>query len=242
MPRRVLVSREASTIDSVLGANLVAWFRADQGLSLTSTDVDSWADITGNCTLSPSTPELFTYEATGFNGEPSIVTDGAGLSGLSGTLTSTISSGSRPYMWLVAQYTDLTNAYLASLHSTGDTRWMSIGEFDGDWEGCWNAAGSTGFSSFSSSTSDTNRHLFEIGFPAGATNAIRVSGVASNGSTGTAPDAAMTTIRVNNMNASTTSQPHAEFRIAELIVSDSIPSSGQLASILGLLEARYGTL
>lgn len=231
----------ANDIDDVLGSDLAAWFRADQGLTLTGSDVDSFADITGNVTLTPQIGGLlFQYEASGFNGQPSIVTSGG--AGLSGVMSSPLLASSRPYVWIVAQYTSLTDAYLLSVHSTGDTRWVALGEYVGDWEGAHNAVGGSSWTSFASSTSDTNRHLFEGGFTVGGTDAFVVSDVGTSSPETAAPDANLTTIRLNNMNGTITGVAIANFRGAEIIVSRAIPTSGQRADIIAILEDRYGSL
>lgn len=244
-PRRMVNQAWMPTpdsIDDVFGSDLAYWFRADQGLTLSGTDVNSWADITGNCTLSPQAASKFTYEATGFNSLPSIVTTGGLGAGLTGTLSSTLASGTRPYVWLVGQFTSLTSAYMLSVHSSGDTRWIALGEFSGDWESARNSTGSNQFTSFTSSVSDTSRHLFEGGFTFGGLESLVVSNVATSNPDTAAIDTALNTVRLNNLNGTITSVAIANFRVAEIIGSRSLPTGVQRAQVISLLQSRYGTL
>lgn len=66
---------------TIFGANLVAWYKADVGLTLAGSAVTGWADQSGNSrnlTVYSGGP---TYSATGFNGGPGVVLDNPNMDG-----------------------------------------------------------------------------------------------------------------------------------------------------------------
>lgn len=74
-----LITDEDEWTPASLGADLVAWYKADAGLTLSGTDVTSWADQSGNgVTLTPSGTGVITYNATGFNSLPTLEFPGGG--------------------------------------------------------------------------------------------------------------------------------------------------------------------
>ena len=223
-----------------LGADLLAWYRADKGVTLNGSTVSAWADQSGNGlsitqAVAANQP---TYEATGLNGLPSIYFDGndwlsrAHLTQLDGATGMVLAMSVQPYSrataWAAAGMRNSSDGFiLDNISATPGTGWR------------FSQPGGGGFGQAASYTDTTTTPAVISGRFASSTNEVwknnvRVASTATTGSTVVANTQAFVFgARAANFFPST-------IRVRELVIAKTALTATQLSSLQVYLAQRAG--
>lgn len=230
-----------SPMELVAVADRNAWYRADQGITLSSGRISSWANLWGNGNLVQATGgNQPLFEAAGLGSQPCSYDDD-GVRKLLATLTSAAPIGSRVYIWMYAQLvTVAASKYLMSFADAAAVVRLSVYTQ----ASTWNMARDEGaiFDTPTLPADDSTAHLFEIGYTASAANYAIISGVqagpaaTSMGTNSTAMD------RLGVHTNAAGSASSAVCRVAEIVISLSEPSAAVKTAMRAYFAARYGAI
>jgi hypothetical protein len=212
--------RYTSELKRIAGANYSNEYRANDPRITIATGVSSWPDYNNNCALTQATGSAQpTFSASSFNSGPGVTGD-ANDDRLIGTLTSTIASGKRPYMMIVFARVSGATQYVAALRDAANTgSWIDLYYLT-----VWgiDRKGSDAQEQKSTAIStDTNRHLIEIGLTASGTNAIVVDGSGTNTTKTTASGTTIDTLELFAI----TNIAKSNVRIAAVLVFSDEPDA-----------------
>lgn len=159
------------TLATILGSTLYKEIRANDPLktldgsnnvsSAHNYGVDSGDASQGTAAARPA------YQATGFNGGPAFVFSPAGSQGLNGTFAASV-NGTRPYVFVVGQYTSATAGYSAGLGGDNANGVYINGAN-------WGVQFNTATTETAGGSDTTTRHLIEWSFD--GTNKLLIDGV-----------------------------------------------------------------
>lgn len=239
----------ATTPATIFGANLVAWYSADTGITLNGSTVSQWNDLSGNSyNLLQSTGAIQpTFSATGYNSKPSV--DPQGGSGVfMATTAGTVAmgGGSVGSLFVVGQMASGTqnngrlvgfigNGQTTDFGSAGSTGWLLR---DGTNNKITTYNGGVGFAANESISLSTNYRLGAI--YDGTNETIYI-----NNSAGT-PVAATITWNspggiIFSSQAYTTGVASWSGPIAEIVVVNSAATSGQRNSLDTYFTGKWGS-
>jgi hypothetical protein len=225
----------------ITGASRLGWWKADTGVTSSSSRISAWSNIWGNGDLAQATGANQPLLATNIFGSlPAVYCDDAAR-GLLGTLTTPLASGTRGYFWAVVKLPAPLNAIvdIARLSNAGNTRFITLSittSGGGNFGGKFNVTGST--TSFNNTAKQNGQHLMELGTTATAVSLqFIVSGVATTtGTTTAAPNANLDTIAVGSTTAS------AVFYLSEWVIMSGEPSTTLKTQMRTYFRSRYTVL
>jgi len=240
----------SSTVDTpktILSDIIHTWLVAERG----DVDLDAhgrvtrWRNRVGSgdpVEVSESTRP--TFMQNGFAGGASCIS-GSGTQMLYGTLTTTIATAARPYVWVVGSWNSPGTGLLEILFRLQTSAEQSAIQIVRKSTGSLFAQGSlTDGVDDISVAEDGNAHLFEYGALETTTGKYVVDGVANNGArTGTTVNP-VTTLCVFGFQRPVVGTPPGSMwggEIAEVVVTKSLPTDAQKTDMREYFESRpYG--
>lgn len=168
------------------------------------------------------------FESTGWNGGPSALADGSDDYLVKSPLNPVIPSGNRPYVFIAYQHVGATaNKNFASISGAAGSTYVR-GIINGaNYQMERSDAGSAATSTIGG-PSDTNRHLFEMGFTAAGTDSFVMDGVTANNARTIAPPVNITLTSMFDFFAGIF---QANGRAAWMLVLSDPPSAGLIAGV-----------
>lgn len=216
----------------------LAWYRADQLVTESSSRVSAWGNIWGNGDLAQgSAGNQPLLEAASIGGKPAIASDDA-LRWMQGTLTTGLASGQRGYIWQLVRpdvyvtgkaYGCLTAAAGASprvrLLTTTGTAWQG------------NVNGSVATSALATGTAV----LFELGWTFSGSGLVVKSGVELNDGNPALPNSTISLVSIfSGGTGGTTLSPTGA--VAEMIISSAVPDYRRKVAMRNYFRTRYGLI
>lgn len=234
----------------ILGGDLIVWYRADAEVTTSGNAVTAWGNQQNADSITQGTAARQpTISANGFSDQACIEFDGANDQ-LTGTLTTPLAQDSRPYIWLVARCDSTVATSRAFLNFTDSITASGPDTILGIFAGlnadnthfCAGASLSDGFEQIAGPERDTDHHLFEYGAQSSTVDKFVVDGVGFDGTLTGGLEIAMGIFEVGALSA-TGFDPLVDMdgAVAEIIVSDSIPTADQIARMRDYFRGRsYG--
>jgi hypothetical protein len=228
---------------SILGSPVKAWLRADLGITI-GTGVSAWADQSGNGShfTQATGAAQPAFEAAGYSGTPCLLFDGVDDVLVNTTLAATLPGGTdtpfslyMPVQVITAATTAIfgagnsgqANPNLQFFYNTVGPAW---GVAKRDSPGVQKVGGG--------GVASTNRVLLELHFNGTTSCVIAVDGVEA---TPFDLDVGLTTLNRLSLGAlvRVTTTSFSNIRVPELVIADTVSSSGHRTAMRAYFAARY---
>jgi len=230
---------------TILGALLFAWYRADSGVTTSSGLVTQWNDKGPNgINLSASGSQRPTFNsasANGFNAQPTITFDGVANTLFNNTTASTFGSNTT-FMYVIARYIAATiNAVAVFITQAGGGGYTII-----------QCSGSSAFGVSYGGTSSTSKAGLSTASPSGIyayvkgtassaeTLGINVANLGEATTTGSTTQPSTGVVQLYLASRANAAGTFANIEIAEVIYANGLPSTSQLNDLYKYANFRYG--
>ena len=228
----------------ITGGARKAWFRADQGITLNGANVSGWSNIWGNGDLSQGTAAAqLRYDATAVGGRPAVTNPSTGNRGLTGTLTSGLTTAARHYAWCMLLPTQAPpgDRYWASAGRTANSAVITAMKSTSG--GVWYAllrGGSLVQGASAVAVAVGEPVLVEVGNTASGTASLVVAGTGVNFADAGAFASTETGLTLFGADGVIASSPVGS--LAEYILMEGEPTAQQRTDMRAYFASRYGEL
>lgn len=238
----MLVVSEIEDPQSILGSDLFAWYAPDRNRDFATvvngadTDITTWRNRKRNGDLVQSTSSLRpVLDSDAINSRRAIASDADDTWMLSATLTNTLAASSRPYVWVVAQL-EAVGATEVLLTLQGDTAAQAlVSVASGNFRATQRSSDVGSAQAVTGPATDTAAHLFEVGWLTTADGRFVVDGVSYDAPSGAGGiHEEYHTLHVGNSSGSAW-----DGLIAEIVISDVIPTEAQRVAMRAYFERKY---
>lgn len=214
-------------------SNLVAWYRSDLGVSLSGSDVTTWADQSGNGHDLTEATNRPVYNATsGANSLPGITFDGTNDK----LACSNFTSVPQP-IYTIAVFkllsTPVNSAVISGSNAVDTSRLISYATTASIGMSVWSTGGD--FNNHIATTEITNFHIWETLLNGASSSIRRDNGTADT--TGDVGTGAMTAVLLGTLG---TGGEFTSFVISEVIIYGANITGTNQTNLRNYLNARYG--
>jgi hypothetical protein len=236
-----LVVSATDNVMSKLGLKVVGWYRADQ-VSLSGSNVTGITDLS-NRGNTPGTVTAITQTATdaNFSNQPTMVFNGTSAFAKVTGFALSATSRQQFFVWAVVRLTSTTaSQMICSFNTTGITELRTSNTSTGHAQMIWSAIAAN---SPSVVAANLTRAVYgsNTGGASGTSQTVgaSVSNEAPTTGTGTSP-ADMAASADLGIGARSGGTNFAGMALAELVITNTIPSAGELTFLESAAQSRYG--